>query len=641
MSNSKIKIEQSPLLETDKVILKTRHIARGIEFKTLKLFREIAKVVSPPPELTVSQWADAFRKLSPESASEPGQWNTDRAPYQREIMDAVNDAGCEEIVIMSSAQVGKTELLLNIIGYYIDYDPSPILCLQPTLEMAQTFSKDRLSMMIRDTPVLRGKVKDARARDSGNTILHKTFPGGHITMVGANSAAGLASRPIRIVLMDEVDRFPPSAGTEGNPIKLAEKRTTTFWNRKKIKVSTPTIKGRSQIEKEYLSSSMEEWCVPCPCCGKYQPYEWGRIQLSDVTMECKFCNEHFKEMEWKENPGKWIASAPEVRKKRGFHLNEFASPWKHWEDIISEFKEAHKELKEHGDVEKMKVWINTALGETWEEKGEAADEDSLLNRREHYAADLPEGVLLVTAGVDVQDDRFEVEVTGWGKGYESWGILYRKIYGDLEKDETWDKLEKFLDMELYFEDKSSLLIACSCLDTGGHYTTQAYKFLKKMERKQKLIFGIKGMGGEGIPLVNKVSTNNNEKVKIFLLGVDSGKETLMTRLKTAEKGPGYCHFPINADRGYDETYIKGLSSEQRVIHFKDGRPVLKWVKKSSGIRNEPLDLRNYSTAAAEILRPDWDMLEKKVKQGINYMKKQPRTVARAKKAGIANRGIQI
>lgn len=611
---------------------------KQVDGKTVNLFRNIAKILSPPPELTVSQWADSYRKLSQEASSEPGQWNTNRAPYQREIMDAVNDAGCEEVIIMSSAQVGKTELLLNVIGYYIDYDPSPILCLQPTLEMAQTFSKDRLAPMLRDTPVLRGKVKDARARDSGNTILHKTFPGGHITMTGANSAAGLASRPIKIVLMDEIDRYPASAGTEGNPIKLAEKRTTTFWNRKKIKVSTPTIKGRSQIENEFSSSSMEEWNVPCPCCGKYQPYEWGRIHFSDVTMECKFCGERLKEMEWKENPGKWIAQR-DNKKKRGFHLNEMASPWKHWEEIIAEFKEANRELKEHGDVEKMKVWINTTLGETWEEKGEAADEDVLLKRRERYTADLPDGVLLVTAGVDVQDDRFEVEITGWGKGYESWGILYRKIPGDMEKEETWDKLERFLDMELYFENKNSLLIACTCIDTGGHFTTQAYKFLKKMEKKQKRIFGIKGMGGEGIPLVNKISTNNIEKVKIFLLGVDSGKEILMTRLKTVDEGPGYCHFPINADRGYDETYIKGLSSEQRVIHFKEGRPVLKWVKKS-GARNEPLDLRNYSTAAAEILRPDWDVLEKKIRQGINYMKKQPKTTT-TKKKGVVNRGIQV
>lgn len=610
---------------------------KKVDRKTVRLFKRIAAILSPPPELTVSQWADEYRRLSPEASAEPGRWNTDRAPYQRAIMDAVNDARCEDIIIMSSAQVGKTELILNIIGYYIDYDPSPILVLQPTLEMAQTFSKDRLSPMLRDTPALKGKVKDARSRDSGNTILHKTFPGGHITMVGANSPAGLASRPIKVVLMDEVDRYPASAGTEGDPIKLAEKRTTTFWNRKKIKVSTPTIKGRSPIEKEFLTSSMEEWNVPCPCCGKYQPYEWGRIHFSDATMECKFCREHISERDWKSNPGKWIA-VKENHKKRGFHLNELASPWKHWEDIIDDFRVAERDIKQ-GDIEKLKTFINTALGEPWEERGEAADDNVLLSRRERYNADLPDGVLLVTAGVDVQDDRLEIEITGWGKGYESWGILYKKMKGSPELDETWDKLEQFLDTELYFANGNSLLIAATCIDTGGHFTTEVYKFLKRMERKQKRIFGIKGMGGEGIPLINKISTNNVEKVKIFMLGVDSGKEILMTRLKTVDEGPGYCHFPINADRGYDETYIKGLTSEQRVVHVKDGRASLKWVKKS-GTRNEPLDLRNYATAAAEILRPDWDVLEKKVRQGINYMKKQPKERPKRKK-GVMNTGVQV
>lgn len=610
-----------------------------IDFKTVKLFREIAQIVAPPPILTVSQWADRYRKLSAESAAEPGQWNTDRAPYQREILDAVNDPACEEVVIMSSAQVGKTELILNTIGYYVDYDPAPILVVQPTLDMAQAFSKDRLAPMIRDTPALTDKVKDSKSRDSGNTILHKKFPGGHITMAGANSPASLASRPIRIVLMDETDRYPASAGGEGNPIKLAEKRTNTFWNRKKIKVSTPTIKGESQIEKEFLSGSQEEWCVPCPCCGRFQPYEWGRIHFSDATMECSFCGEHISEMDWKQQTGKYIAKFPDRRRKRSFHLNELASPWKHWEEIIRDFQEANKELKENGDINKMKTFINTSLGETWEERGKSADDDSLLSRRERYEAEIPDGVLLLTAGVDVQDDRFEVEITGWGRGYESWGIRYEKIFGDLEKDETWDRLEEYLDRELYFASGTSLLLACTCIDTGGHFTTQCYKWLKKMERKGKRIYGIKGMGGPGIPLIHKVSTNNQYKVKVFILGVDSGKEILMTRLNTVDEGPGYCHFPINADRGYNETYIKGINSEQRVVHIKDGRPVIKWVKKS-GTRNEPLDLRNYSTAAAEILRPNWDVLEGKIKAGINYMKKQPKKKA-TKKTGVASRGVQL
>lgn len=643
MSSSKIKIEQSPLMEPDKVILKTRHKDRGIEFKTLKLFREIAKVVSPPPRLTVSQWADRYRRLSAESAAEPGQWNTDRAPYQREIMDAVNDPMVEDIVIMSSAQVGKTELILNIIGYYIDYDPAPMLVVQPTVKpMAEDFSKDRLAPMIRDTPPLTGKVRDAKSRTSGNTILHKIFPGGHVTIAGANSPSSLASRPVRIVLMDETDRYPASAGTEGNPIKLAEKRTTAFWNKKKIKVSTPTIKGYSQIEKEFRSGTMEEWCVPCPCCGKYQPYEWSRIHFSDVTMECKYCGEHISEMDWKQGEGKWVAAHPEVHRKRSFHLNELASPWTHWTAIIQEWKEANRELKENGDPNKMKIFINTALGETWEERGKGADDDSLLSRRERYEAEIPEGVLLLTAAVDVQDDRFEIEVVGWGRGYESWGIRYEKIYGDLDKEEIWDQLEAWLDREFYFASGASLLIAKTCIDTGGHKTTECYKFLKRMEKKGKRISGIKGFGREsqGIPLIHKLSTNNEYNVKVFILGVDSGKEIVVTRLGTVDEGPGYCHFPINADRGYNETIIKGLNSEQRVTEIKDGRPVSKW-KKKSGVRNEPLDLRVYNTAAVEILRPDFDVLEKKVKAGINYMKKSPGKTKKKRKTGAVSRGVQL
>ena len=223
-------------------------------------------------------------------------------------MDAISDPSIDTVVVMSSAQVGKTELILNMIGYCVDYDPSPILVMQPTDGMSQAFSKDRLAPMIRDTPVLRNKISDAKSRDSENTILHKKFPGGHITIVGAQSAAGLASRPIRILLCDEVDRYPLSAGTEGDPIKLAEKRTNTFWNRKKIYVSTPTIKGLSRIEQEYNDSSKEVWSIKCPACETYQPYEWERLHFEDVTMECEYCRERFTEQEWKEQPGKWVAT---------------------------------------------------------------------------------------------------------------------------------------------------------------------------------------------------------------------------------------------------------------------------------------------------------------------------------------------
>ncbi len=643
MSSSKVKMEQPPLAEPDKIIMKVKRAGMEIECKTLKLFHDIAKVVSPPPLLTVSQWADRYRRLSAESAAEPGQWNTDRAPYQREIMDAVNDPLVEDIVIMSSAQVGKTEILLNIIGYYIDYDPAPMLVVQPTVKpMAEDFSKDRLAPMIRDTPALAGKVCDAKSKTSGNTILHKVFPGGHIAIAGANSPASLSSKPIRIVLMDETDRYPPSAGSEGSPIKLAEKRATTFWNKKKIKVSTPTIKGASHIEAEFQSGTMEEWNVPCPECGRRQPYEWGRIRFSDAAMECKYCGGHFPETAWKQGVGKWIAGHPERHRKRSFHLNELASPWKHWPEIIEDWKEAVRELHENSNPNKMIIFINTSLGETWEPRGKGADDESLISRREPYTAGIPDGVLLLTAAVDVQDDRFEIEVAGWGRGYESWGIWYQKLYGDMDKEETWDALGEWLEREFYFASGSSLLIAWTCIDTGGHKTTECYKFLKRMERKGKRVIGIKGFGrqGQGIPLIHSISTNNEYGVRVAILGVDSGKDIVMSRLSTEEAGPGYCHFPSNPERGYSEVVMKGFNSEQRITEMKEGRAVSKWVKKS-GVRNEPFDLRVYNTAAVEMLRPDFDILEKKVRAGVNYMKKPTGKTKKKRKTGAVSRGVEV
>ncbi|MHC1747446.1 MAG: phage terminase large subunit family protein [Cellulosilyticaceae bacterium] len=613
---------------------------QAIKNKTLLLFNQIAKVMQPPPLLKVSEWADAYRRLSPEASAEPGRWNTDRAPYQRAIMDALNDSRTEEIVVMSSAQVGKTEIVLNILGYYIDYDPSPILIMQPTDGMAQAFSKDRIAPMIRDTPALTKKVRDAKSRDSENTILHKKFPGGHVTIVGANAAAGLASRPIKVLLCDEVDRYPASAGTEGDPVNLAKKRTTTFWNRKKIYVSTPTIKGMSRIEQEYNSSTMEQWCVACPCCGTYQPYEWNRIKFGDVTMECLSCRESFVETEWKGQPGKWIARNTKAE-KRGFHLNEMASPWKRWDDIIKDFKEANKKYKETRSTQQLQVFINTSLGEAWELKGDGVEEDSILSRREKYECDMPDEVVVLTAGVDVQDNRFEIEVVGWAQGYESWGIQYHTIYCDPEKDTSWEALEEWLEKEFYFKNGNSLLIAATCIDTGGHFTDKCYGFLKKMDKKQKRIYGIKGIGGPGYALIHKQSRNTKNGVRIFIVGVDQGKELIMSRLNTKEKGPGYCHFPLNRERNYDEIYMKGLTSEKRVVTTnKKGETKLEWIKKS-GTRNEPLDLRNYATAAAQILNPNWEKLKKKLEDGINYMKRAPKPKGVERKRGAINRGVDV
>ena len=406
---------------------------------TLELFARCLAVLKPPPALTLSQWADMYRVLSAESSAEPGRWHTDKAPYQREIMDAIGDPHIRKVVIMSAAQIGKTDILLNALGYYMDYMPAPVLVIQPSLDMGQTFSKDRLAPMLRDTPALQGKV-DTKSRYSGNTIMKKNFPGGHITIVGANSPIGLASRPIKVLLADEVDRYPSSAGTEGDPLLLAQKRQTTFWDKKTIEVSTPGNKIDSRIAVEYENSTREEWNIPCPGCGHYQPLIWKNVIFDKqepekpILYKCERCGNLYGEYQWKAQSkmGRFVADNPDAE-TRGFHLNTLASPFCGWAEIVEKFLTAKEQL-DKGDPEAMKTWVNTELGEPWEEPGSSLEDAELFNRREIYDAEVPDDVIVLTAGIDVQENRFEVEVVGWGVGKESWGIRYQKIYGDMLAD---------------------------------------------------------------------------------------------------------------------------------------------------------------------------------------------------------------
>ena len=433
----------------------------------LQLFRGINVVWLPPPDLTVSQWADEFRRIPPEASAEPGQWKTSRAEYQREIMDAISDPLVERVIVMTAAQVGKTEILLNVIGYFIDQEPSPILVLQPTLDMGQSFSKDRLSPMIRDTPALQGKVKEARSRDSGNTIMHKKFLGGHITISATNSPVSLASRPIRVLLCDEVDRYPPSSGKEGDPLTLAVKRTQNFWNRRIVWVSTPGLLQTSRIYKGFQVSSQEEWCVPCPTCGEYQPFSWDQITFKGIpepVMKCAKCGAIHNEVDWKagQERGKWIAKNPNEKKIRGFHMNAFASGWVSWQDIVKQYQEAFL----NGE-ESLKGWWNTVLGLPYENTEGTIEAEALESHREKYEAELPDGVLVLTCGVDTQDDRLECEVVGWGVGHESWGIEYRVFYGDPGLQEVWQALDDFLSKTWSYADGDKLGLSCTCIDSAG------------------------------------------------------------------------------------------------------------------------------------------------------------------------------
>ncbi len=558
-----------------------------------RLAEAVSLAMKPPPKLTVSEWADTFRVLSSESSAEPGKWSTSRAEYQRGMMDAVSNPDIETVVLMTCAQIGKTELINNVVGYHIHQDPAPMLVVQPTLEMAQTWSKDRLAPCLRDTPVLSNKVKDPRSRDSGNTTLHKTFAGGHVTACGANSPASLASRPCRIILCDEVDRYPISAGTEGDPVSLAKKRSSTFWNRKIILVSTPTDKGASRIESAYSESDQRKFFVPCGDCGETQALKWGQVHWTDknpysAVYTCEHCGSawddaaRFRAI----RKGKWQATAEPKGKVAGFHINGLYSPWTPLYEAVSDFMNSKR------DPMRLKTWINTFLGETWEEQGEQVDEMDLMERAENWGDELPEDVLLITAGVDVQDDRLEIEIVGWGRGEETWSLAYETMYGDPSSAELWNRLDVTLGRKFEHPTLGEMVIRSVCVDSGGHYTQQVYNYARL--RAGRRVFAIKGVGGEGKPIVGRPSKNNVGKVPLYAIGVDTAKELHYARLRIDEPGPGYCHFPSKRD----EEYFRQLTAEKQVIKYHKGYPTRTWVKTRT--RNEALDVRVYAIAAFHI-----------------------------------------
>ena len=565
----------------------------------------IAQSLRPPPKLTVSEWADTYRQLSRESSAVSGQWSTSKAEYQRGMMDAVSDSRYETVVLMTCAQIGKTELVNNVIGYHIHQDPAPILVVHPTVEMANAWSKDRLSPAIRDTPVLTRLIADPKSRDSGNTVLHKSFTGGRVTASGANSPASLASRPCRLVLMDEVDRFPLSAGAEGDPVGLAKRRSATYYNRKIVLVSTPTETGSSRIAAAYEESDQRKYFVPCPHCGEHQVLKWSNVKWNDgdpssAHYVCDECGSVWTELDRSRaiRRGEWRATAEAKGKVAGFHLNGIYSPWTRLEDAVQDF------LTSKSDPMRLRTFVNTFLGETFDsERGEQLDEMDLINRAEDWGDEIPEEVLLITAGVDTQDDRLEVELIGWGRGEESYSLAYHTLYGDPSTAELWLRLDDVLKTPFIHPITGEMICRSACVDSGGHYTQQVYNYCRT--RVGRRIFAIKGIGGEGRPIVGRPSKSNIGKVNLFPVGVDTAKEVVMARLRIKEPGEGYCHFPT----GRSEEYYRMLTSEKRVVKYYKGRPRNEWVKTRT--RNEALDCRVYGTAALSILNLNLESLYRK------------------------------
>lgn len=569
-------------------------------------------LLTPPPRLSVAEWADVERRLDSQSSAEPGRWITARAEYQRGIMNACSDPAVKEVIVMCGAQLGKSEMLLNTIGYYMAHDPCPILLMQPTVDMANAFSKDRVTAgLLRSTPCLRDKVKDPKARDANNTTLHKVFPGGALSLVGANSPSSLASRPIRVVLCDEVDRYPPSAGEEGDPISLAKRRAATFWNRKVIEVSTPTNRGSSRIEAAYEDSDQRQFYVPCQDCGEFQTLKWAQVewnQPADAHYTCEHCGSCWDDSHRYKavSKGEWRSNKP-FKGIAGFHLNALYSPWAVLSDAVEEF------LAAKGDPMRLKTFVNTFLGETWEDQGEGVEDVALLERVEEYEG-IPEECVLLTAGVDVQDDRLEMEIVGWGAGEESWQIAYHTFYGDPSSPKLWNQLDELVLQTYEHPSGEPMIIRSTCVDSGGHHTRAVYNYAKT--RAGHRVFAIKGVGGEGKPIVGRPSKNNIGKVPLYPVGTDTAKELLYARLRMEEAGPGFCHFPNTCD----EEYFKQLTAEKQVIRYHKGYQKRAWIKTRT--RNEALDVRVYATAALAILNVNLDSVAKKFYDSIRE-KAQP------------------
>jgi phage terminase large subunit GpA-like protein len=578
--------------------------------KSYVLGKCLLSVLQPPPKITISEWAEKERVVSSEETSVPGDWHSDRAPYTVGIMDAISDPKIEQVVVMCAAQMGKTNAgILNPIGYYITYDPCPIMVVQPTIAMGETFSGKRLTPMLRDTPCLRGKIAPEKSRSPDNKILEKSFPGGYIVIAGANSAPSLKSRPVRVVLFDEVDEAPDNLAGQGDPVELAFARTNAFPNRKKVLTSTPTVKGKSRIEAAYNDSSRERWSHQCPKCKEWAPFSWRRLDFVTMKMSCPSCNGVYSRREWEAGGGRWVAENPEHNIK-GFHVNALDSQLA-WDSLVEKWADA-KRLAKKGDYSKLITFINTILAETWEIKGEVVESHVLETRREIYNAEVPNGVCVLTMGVDVQDNRLAYEVVGWGLGFESWGIEYAEIFGDPRLPDVWNRIDDLLARAWSYGNGKRLRISRVAVDTGGHMTPQVYAYCKA--RQSRGVYPIKGQGGDKLPLT-RPSKESREK-GLFIVGVDGVKADILSWLKIGQPGDGYCHFPKDKDdipiRGYDAVYFEMLTAEKRVfVQNKKGFGVYEWHK-AAGARNESFDCRVYARAALRIMSPKDDVMLKRI-----------------------------
>ena len=599
----------------------------------LAAVRRAAAHLVPPPDMLPSVWAEKNVRI-PVGNVIPGPINFDNAPYQRGMVDVIKEPGIRRADYMMGAQTGKTTVIQVITGYHIEHEPRSQILVQPTQGDVQTFLETKLRPMLDANPSISSKMAKQRGREGVNNSRIISYIGGWLMFSWAGSPKTLRGRSAPITQADEIDGM--EATPEGDPVELLAQRAATFGDQAiSIRSSTPTVKGASRIDTGFQEGDQRRFHVGCPDCHEPQYFKWenvtwqGRVSTSigdyeeDIGQQhqpetAMYCCEHCGGL-W--NDGQRIAAVRNA--ERLGHGWKAAKPFKghasfHGPEMMSTFRRLRDIVQSYLDkiaVDDMRSFVNVSLAEAYDGKGEKADPSALFARAQESAyssGQVPAGGLYLTAGIDMQQDRLEVEVVAWGIGEESWSIDYTVLWGDPLQGDVWNDLDDYLDQIFPHESGLSLPISSSCLDTGGTqgYTQCAYDYARgKTGRK---LFAIKGVAGWGRPIVEKPqrrqSGKNARKVDLFAVGVDEAKLTVMRRLANEKPGPGYSHFPNDRD----EEYFKGLTCEKLVIRYVKGQPIREWHKPDRA-RNEPLDCRDYAYAAFKITQPSLKRLAIKLK----------------------------
>jgi len=591
-----------------------------------------------PPIMSPTQWAAANWVFSADLAAEAGSYNPYRAAYQPGMLDAITEPGVSRITMKTSAQVGKTTTLMIIIGYCADRMPGPMILVQPTREVAEGFSKETLAGAIRDVPKMHKLFPDPKSRDGDNTIFHKKFPGGFLALAGANSPVQLRRRAIRFAFADEVDAWENQATKEGDPMSLLEKRLTTFWDNKLLASSTPLEKHKSRISRLYDESDQRKFRVPCHECGETQVVEWKLKkgegedgfkptnihwkpgQPATAEYECEHCHCLWSDAQLKRavRDGFWKAEKP-FNGHAGFWINELYSPWSSLEKVVARYERAV------GHPDRMQEFCNTTLGLEWEgEVVGAIEVETLLTRLEEFPPFVvPERAALLTAGVDLQSDRIEVQVNAWGLHEECWILSHIMLMGDPSGHQVWKQLEEHLSRRYKHEaGHRELGIEAAAIDSGGWHTQKAYDFCAYALLSKRPWFPIKGDDGFGRPMWKRSPISLKSGVKLIIAGVDDAKLRLYKALKVAKPGPGYVHLPsaFNVDRiaGDDQALVrrslKALTIEKLITEADpQGFPSQKWHI-PEGARNEELDCAAYNRVAFAYLMIDDALMEKRLQK---------------------------